>query len=157
MIYQEVKNNLGYFLKLFRLGKKEGLTPENIINLLNMADNLQDLNEQFRFHLSNVKEMDLRKNRCKEQLEDLEYRTIIAKEQLYDTRRACKQKFDELSVICTQVRMPDYQIERFKNSESYQAIEQITRDRVNELLADNKKLLEYALVSIIDALGDNPD
>jgi hypothetical protein len=157
MIYQEVKNNLGYFLKLFRLGKKEGLTPENIINLLNMADNIQDLNEQFQFHLSNVKEMDLRKNRCKEQLEDLEYRTIIAKEQLYDTERACKQKFDELSVICTQVRMPEYQIERFKNSESYQAIEQITRDRVNELLADNKKLLEYALVSIIDALRDNPD
>ena len=54
MIYQEVKNNLGYFLKLFRLGKKEGLTPENIINLLNMADNIQDLNEQFQSHLNEV-------------------------------------------------------------------------------------------------------
>jgi hypothetical protein len=40
MIYQEVKNNLGYFLKLFRLGKKEGLTPENIISLHNTDDNL---------------------------------------------------------------------------------------------------------------------
>ena len=92
MIYQEVKNNLGYFLKLFRLGRKEGLTPEKIINLLNMADNIQNLNEQFQFHLSNVKEMDIRNNRCKEQLEDLENRTIIAKEQLYDTERACIQK-----------------------------------------------------------------
>jgi len=36
--------------------------------------------------------MDLRNNRCKEQLEDLENRTIIAKEQLYDTERACIQK-----------------------------------------------------------------
>ena len=88
-----------------------------------MADNIQDLNEQFQFHLSNVKEMDLRKNRCKEQLEDLENRTIIVKDQLYDTERACIQKFGELSGICSQVRMLEYQIERFKNSESYQAIE----------------------------------
>jgi len=53
--------------------------------------------------------------------------------------------------------MLEYQIERFKNSESYQAIEQITRDRVNDLLADNKKLLEYAHVSVIDALRNDPD
>jgi hypothetical protein len=123
MIYQEVKNNLGYFLKLFRLGKKEGLTPENIINLLNMADNLQDLSEQFQSHLNEVKDLELRKNLCKEQLEDLEYRTIIAKEQLSDTGIACKQKFDELSVICSQVQMLEYKIEQFKNGQSYQAIE----------------------------------
>jgi hypothetical protein len=34
LIYQEVKNNLEYFLKLFMLGMKEGFTPEKIINLL---------------------------------------------------------------------------------------------------------------------------
>jgi hypothetical protein len=59
MIYQELKNNLGYFLKLFRLGIKEGLTPEKIINLLNMADNIQDLNEQFQFRIREVKDMEL--------------------------------------------------------------------------------------------------
>jgi hypothetical protein len=135
MIYQEIKNNLGYFLKLFRLGKKEGLTPENIINLLTMADNIQDLNEQFQFHQSKVKDMEIRKSLCKEQLEDLGNRTIIAKEQLSDTEKACKQKFGELTGICSQIQMLEYQIEHFKNSENYQSIEQITRCRVNEILA----------------------
>ena len=54
MIYLEVKNNLGYFLKLFRLGKKEDLTPENIISFPNMAENIQDLSEQFQSHLNEV-------------------------------------------------------------------------------------------------------
>jgi hypothetical protein len=76
MIYQEVKNNLGYFLKLFRLGRKEGLTPEKIISLLNMTNNLQDLSQRFQFHLNEVKDLELRKSQCKEQLEDLEYRTM---------------------------------------------------------------------------------
>jgi hypothetical protein len=157
MIYQEIKNNLGYFLKLFRLGKKEGLTPENIINLLTMADNIQDLNEQFQFHQSKVKDMEIRKSLCKEQLEDLGNRTIIAKEQLSDTEKACKQKFGELTGICSQIQMLEYQIEHFKNSENYQSIEQITRCRVNEILADNNKPLEYVLVSVIEALRENPD
>jgi hypothetical protein len=37
-IYQEIQNNIGYFLKLFRLGKQEGLTPEQIIKLIQMGD-----------------------------------------------------------------------------------------------------------------------
>jgi hypothetical protein len=155
MIYQEVKNNLGYFLKLFRLGKKEGLTPENIISFLNMADNIQDLSKQFQSHLNEVKALELRKNRCKEQLEDLEYNKMSAQEQL--SKRACKKKFDELSGICSQVQMLEYQIERFKNCQSYQAIEQAAKVKVNELLSDNRKVLEYALVSVIQALRDNPD
>ena len=32
-IYKETQNSLGYFLKLFRLGKQEGLTPEQIMKL----------------------------------------------------------------------------------------------------------------------------
>lgn len=157
LIYQEVKNNFGYFLKLFMLGRKEGFTPEKIINLLNLADDLQDLNEQIQFHLSEVKDMELRKKWFKEQLEDLENKTMNAQEQLSDTERACKQKFDELSGICSQVQMLEYQIERFKNSQSYQAIEQAAKVKVNELLNDNRKVLEYALVSVIQALRDNPD
>jgi hypothetical protein len=43
VIYQENKDSIGYFLKLVRLGKKEGMTPEQIIYLLKMADNTKDL------------------------------------------------------------------------------------------------------------------
>lgn len=157
MIYQEVKNNLGYFLKLFRLGKKEGLTPENIISLLNMANNLQDLNVQFQFHLSEVSDIELKKSQCREQLEKLENMTISAKDQLSDTERACKQKFAELSGICSQVQMLEYQIERYKNTERYLTIEQAAKERVNDLLTDNRKVLEYALASVIDALRNDPD
>jgi hypothetical protein len=33
-VYQEIQNSIGYLLKLFRLGKKEGLTPEQLIKLI---------------------------------------------------------------------------------------------------------------------------
>jgi hypothetical protein len=91
MIYPELKNNLGYFLKLFRLSRKEGLTPENIIGFLNMAANLQKLNEKFHFHLNEVKDLELKKSQCKEQLEILRKNKRSTREQLSDTERAANR------------------------------------------------------------------
>ena len=33
VVYQETQDSMGYFLKLFRLGRENGVTPEQIINL----------------------------------------------------------------------------------------------------------------------------
>jgi hypothetical protein len=46
-VYHEIQNSIGHFLKLVRLGKKEGLTPEQIINLIKMANNIHELKEKF--------------------------------------------------------------------------------------------------------------
>jgi hypothetical protein len=45
-IYQENKNSIGYFLELFRLGKKKGVTPEQIMKLIQMADSIHKLHEE---------------------------------------------------------------------------------------------------------------
>src|SRR5215216_2235965 len=45
-IYQENKGSVGYFLKLVKLGKKEQLTPEQIMKLIQMADSIHRLKFQ---------------------------------------------------------------------------------------------------------------
>jgi pimeloyl-ACP methyl ester carboxylesterase len=40
-IYQETQDSMGYFLKLFRLGRENGVTPEQITKLVQMADSLR--------------------------------------------------------------------------------------------------------------------
>src|SRR5919109_2934809 len=45
-IYQENKDSIGYILKLFRLGKKESLTPEQIMKLVQMADSIHKLQDK---------------------------------------------------------------------------------------------------------------
>lgn len=156
-IYQENKDSMGYLLKLIRLGKKEGITPEQIIDLLKMADNTKDLNEKFQHLQGEVIDMELKKSVIKEQLEDLENKISSAEEQLSETDKACKLKFDELSGICYQIRMAECQIEQLKSNKNYQTIEKIAKDKVNESLTYNKKVLEYALVSVTEALRNEPD
>jgi hypothetical protein len=47
IIYQENKNSIGYFLKLFRLGKKERFTHEQIMKLIQMADSITNFKKSF--------------------------------------------------------------------------------------------------------------
>src|SRR5918995_5038259 len=42
-IYQELQDSIEYFLKLVRLGKKEGHTPEQLIIFIKMANNIHRL------------------------------------------------------------------------------------------------------------------
>jgi hypothetical protein len=36
-IYQDIQDSMSYFLKLFRLGKEKGVTPEQIMKLIHIA------------------------------------------------------------------------------------------------------------------------
>jgi hypothetical protein len=42
-IYPEIQDSMGYYLKLFRLGKEKGVTPEQIMNLIQMAGSIHKL------------------------------------------------------------------------------------------------------------------
>ena len=61
-IYPEIQNSIGYFLKLFRVGKKEGLTPEQVMGLIRMADSIHKLQEKLQHLQSEVVDIGIRKS-----------------------------------------------------------------------------------------------
>ena len=71
-IYQELQGGIGYFLQLVRLGKKEGLTSEQIINLVQMADSIQKLQEKLQQLQSEVVDISIRKTMAKKDLNDIQ-------------------------------------------------------------------------------------
>jgi hypothetical protein len=103
-IYQEIQNSIGYFLKLFRLGKKEGLTPEQIINLIKMANDIHKLEEKFQHLQIEVINIGMRRSVYKERLKDLHDEIHTAQEKLTLVNQAFKVKYQELSEICLQIR-----------------------------------------------------
>ena len=156
-IYQEIKDNIGYFLKLFRLGKIEGLTPERIILFVNMSYNIHDLEEKLRQLRAKIFSIDIKKSVDLEQLETLHNDIEAALDNLTWADTACKKKYEELTEVCTQIRILEKYVKRFKNGEDYHELEIIVKNKVGELLLDNKRLLEAVLASVIGALRDDPD
>jgi methyl-accepting chemotaxis protein len=156
-VYHEIQNSIRYFLKLVKLGKREGLTPEQIINLIQMADNIHKLKEKFQHLQSEVVDIAMRKSIGKEELKDLCNEVETTREKLNSADKAFKVKYEELSDICSQIRKIEDYLEKLKGGQSYQELEAVVRSEVGKTLSDNNKLLQNALISIVVALRNDPD
>jgi hypothetical protein len=156
-VYQEIQNSIGYFLKLFRLGKKEGITPEQIIIFIQMTDKIHNLKEKFQQLQSEVVDIEMKKSNGKEQLKTLQNEIEAVQEKLTLVNRTFNMKYEELSDICSQIRKVENYLEKLKEGQGYQELESIVRTKVGKTLLDNKKLLQNALVSVIVALRNDPD
>ncbi len=156
-IYQENKNSIGYFLELFRLGKKKGVTPEQIMKLIQMADSIHKLQEKLQQLQSEVVDISMKKSVDKKLLEDLQNEIETVQEKLTWVNKAFKVKYEELTEACSQAKKLQNYVEQFKNGQGYQELEAIVRSEVGKTLLDNKKLLQNALVSVVVALRNDPD
>jgi hypothetical protein len=156
-IYHENQDSMGYFLKLFRLGKEQGVTPEQIMNLLQMVDSIHKLEDKLQRLQSEISEISTRKSEGQEELNDLRNEIINTKEKLDTVKKTFNIKYDELKEACSQAqKLQDY-VEQFKDGQDYQELETVVRSHVERILSDNNKLLENALFSILLALRNQPD
>jgi hypothetical protein len=155
-IYQEIQNSMGYFLRLYRLGKEKGLTSEQIMNLVQMADSIHKLQDKLQHLESEVLDISRRKSVGQEELKNLHNEISDTQEKLDVVKKTFDKKYDELKEGCSQTQRLQNYIEQFKDSQDYEELESIVRSEVGEILSDNKKLLQNALFSVLLALRNDP-
>lgn len=156
-IYQEVQDSMGYFLKLFRLGKEKGVTPEQIIKLVQMAGSLHKLQDKIQQLQSEILDISKSKTVAKDQLKDLHKEIEVAQEKLDLVNKTFETKYEELKEACSQAQKLQNYVEQFKNGQHYQEIESVVRSEVEKTLLDNRKLLQNALFSLLLSLRNDPD
>jgi TolA-binding protein len=148
---------MGYYLKLFRLGKEKGVTPEQIIKLVQMADSIHKLQDRLQRLQNEVEDISTRKSEGQEELKNLCNEISNTKEKLDIVKKTFNIKYEELKEVCFQLQKLQNYVEQFKNGQDYKEIESIVRSEVKETLLDNKKLLQNAFFSILLALRNDPD
>jgi transposase-like protein len=84
-IYQETQGSMGYFLKLYRLGKEKGVTPEQIMKLVQMADSIHLLEDKLQRLRSEVTDISTRKSEGQEELKNL-------RSEISNTKVRCSKK-----------------------------------------------------------------
>ena len=138
-IYQENEDNMGYFLKLLRLGKEKGVTPEQIMKLIQMADSIHKLQGKLEQLQSEVADIGIRKNVAKKELNDLHEEIETTREKLNSVNKTFNVKYEELKEVCSQLQRLENYVEQFKNNQDYKELEVTVRSEVGKILLDNKK------------------
>jgi hypothetical protein len=103
-IYQENKDRIGYFLKLFRLVKKEGLTPEQIMKIIQMADSIHKLEGKLQHLQSEVVDIMMRISAGEKHVKDLYKEIETAQEKLNLVNKTFNVKYEELKEICLKIQ-----------------------------------------------------
>jgi hypothetical protein len=156
-IYPEIQDSMGYYLKLFRLGKEKGVTPEQIMNLIRMADSIHKLQDKLHRLQGEVVDISTRKSEEQEELNDLHNEIINTKEKLDSVKNTFNIKYEELKIACSQIQKLRNYVEQFIEGQDYQELESVVRNEVEKILLDNRELLQNALFSVLLALRNHPN
>jgi chromosome segregation ATPase len=156
-IYQEIQDNMGYYLKLFRLGNEKGVTPEQIMKLVQMADNIHRLQDKFQELQREILNISRRKSVGEEELKNLHNEVSNTKEKLDLVKKTFNTKYEELKEACSRAQKLQNYVEQFIEGQDYQELESVVRNEVEKTLLDNKRLLQNALFSVLLALRNDPD
>lgn len=156
-IYNEIKDNMGHFVELVRLAKKEHLTPEEVIGLINLSNDIQDLKRQHKQLNVGIVELESKLYANKDELKKLKYQITEAANLIEIKSENIERKSQILTELISQKQKLEQYMEYIKSSQDYKEIEQIAANKVTELLSDNKQLLDYAFISVVTVLRSNSD
>jgi hypothetical protein len=104
-VYEELGDEgIGDFLKLHKLSKKEGVSREQIVKLLQLADEnnpfgLSQLEKRHNWFIDKIHDLDMQIERSKNYLHHLNNEIASSRKRLSDYNIFCKLKTQELENI----------------------------------------------------------
>jgi hypothetical protein len=154
---------IGDFLKLHKLAKKEGISREQVVNLLQLADEtnpfgLSQLERRCNWLIDKIHEFDMQIERSKNYLLRLNDDEIASARALLNSyHELCERKRQEAESLNNEISRLEALVSRFKsNNEEYLKIKQRVEEEVRSVLTDSKVLLQFALAAVIEAIRRNP-
>ena len=158
IIYEEIKDDITYFVKLHRLSKAAGMNADHVTNLLEIANNdLQSIEHRYRKLQRNVDYLESRSLDAGITLEELKSQIQNANQALYSCRLSCQKEVTKILQLHRQNMRLNALLRQFKNSdEEYLKISYVAKQAVRSVLSDNRQLLKFAVLSLIESLRADP-
>ena len=158
IVYEEIKNDIGYFLKLHRLAKASGMNTDSVVNLLSIANNdLHAFEDKYKKQQRNVNHLESKELDASITLVDLKSQIQNANQVLYSYHLSYQKEVRKMLQLHRQNMRLDALLRQFKNSdEEYLKIRYAAKQAVRSVLLDSRQLLKFALLSLIESLRADP-
>jgi hypothetical protein len=159
MVYEEIKDDIASFLKLYKLAKDKGLGVQKVVDILAIANNdLPAIEERFKKLRNDVRLLQSQKHTCKRNLYQLNNQIASTSRFLNSLRISCKRERRKIEDLYNEKAILEAIVTEFKSSnEEYLKIKQTAEEKVKSLLTNSKLLLKFATFSVIESLRRNPE
>jgi hypothetical protein len=151
-VYEQVKDNIRYFVRLYISAKVARMGVEQVVSLLEIANNDLPVVE----HRYERSKRDLDSIEAKKQNSAIIFQELT--DQISYLRKICKEQGLELTKIQMQKLRLQTLVDNFQNNdEGYIKIRNTVEEKVHSVLSDKKTLLELALLSLTESMRQDPD
>jgi hypothetical protein len=160
MVYEEIKDDIESFLKLYKLAKRKGMGINQVVNLLEIANNdLPDIQCGYETLKREVNSLEFNKQQSHIALSYFNNQIEMKSKALTSYRISCIRERRAIEKLHNERERLEAIVAQFKNNneEYLDKIKQAAYEEVRNVLNDSKLLLKVATLSIIEALRSNPE
>jgi DNA-binding CsgD family transcriptional regulator len=160
MVYEETKGDIEPFLRLYRLSKAAGMTAQQVVNVLEIANtNLPDIQCRYERLKREVNTLEFNKQQSHIALSYFNNQIETQRKALTSFRISCIRERREIRKLYNEKARIENLVTHFKNNneEYLNKIKQAAEETVKSILTNSKILLEFASFSVIESLRSNPE
>jgi hypothetical protein len=158
-IYEEIKDGIGYFVRLYRLARVARMGVEQVVKVLEIANNDLPLVEHKCERLKReIDEIEAEKYNSARLLQEISDQITTMRKTLDQHQLSCKEQRLELTKLQMQRVRLEGLVGSFQNdNEGYIKIRNTVEEKVVSILSDKKMLLKLALLSLTESMRKNPN
>jgi hypothetical protein len=158
-VHEEIKDNIGSFLNLYKLAKAAGMNTQQVIRLLTIANNhlpaveqrCEDLKREVASLEGDKRNSIMILQELSDQISDLRNTSDSCRLSCEEERRQMRELYQK--VMRLEALADDIQ----NNSQEYIKITKTVEQKVLNILSNGKVLLRYALLSITESIRNDPE
>jgi transposase len=148
LVYENIKGDIIYIVKLHRIMKAAGIGVEQAIHLIKIANN-------------DLPALELKYSRLRKEIEFLELEKQKSRElgNLIKVLSKTSEGYNRQIKILHRKKVGlDSLVREFENNnEGYKKIRQIAEEEVNNTLSNSKDILQLAISSVVESIVKHPD
>jgi hypothetical protein len=160
MVYEEIKDDIEYFLKLHKLSKAKGMGVKQVVNLIQITSNdLPAVEKRFKRLRNEISILQFQKSIDERNLYQLNNQIASTTKLLNSFRISCIRERREIENLYNEKERLDAIVTGFKsnNKEYLDKVKQAANEEVKSVLTNSKLLLKLATFSVIESLRVNPE
>jgi uncharacterized protein YerC len=159
-VYEEIKDDITSFLKLYKLANAKGMGVQQVVDILAIANNdLPAIEERFKRLRNDVSMLQSQKRIYERNLYQLNNQIAPTTRLLNSFRISCERERREIEYLQNEMTRLNVLVTQFKNNneEYLDKIKQAVEESAKTILTNSKILLNFATASVIESLRRNTE
>ena len=157
-VYEQVKDDIGYFVRLYILAKVARMGVEQVVNLLKIANNdLPLVEHKCERRKREVDDLEAEKRNSARIFQELTDKITTMLKRLDSIHLDCEKELAQRDQLYQKRMKIESAVRHFENNnEEYVKIRKTIEEKVRSILSDAKPLLRIALLSLTESMRKDP-